>query len=96
MISGQRGVRVWGEEVVTSCCHRFRRGEFPIEERLVGRTTLRAVSMMGTLAIIEGQIGIEIVLQFRHRLVDLLAELDAVKLFLDGSMEAFTEAVGLR
>ena len=53
-------MRVWGEEVVTSCCHRFRRGEFPIEERLVGRTTLRAVSMMGTLAIVEGQIGIEI------------------------------------
>ena len=96
MISGHRGLRASGEEVVTSCCHRLRRGEFPVEEGLIGCTALSSVSMMGTLAIVEGQISIEIVLQLRHGLVDLLAELDAVKLLLDSSMEAFTEAVGLR
>lgn len=88
-------MRPSGEEVVTSCCYRLRRGEFPIEEGPVGSTALSPVSMMGTLAIVEGQINIEVVLQLRHRLVDLLSELDAVKLLLDGSMEPFTEAVGL-
>jgi len=38
--------------------------------------------MKRTLAIVEGQIVIEIVLQLRHPLVNLLAELDALKLFL--------------
>lgn len=66
MISGHRGVRVTGEEVVTSCCHRLRRGEFPIKESLVGCTALSPISMMGSLAIVEGQISIEIVLQLRH------------------------------
>jgi hypothetical protein len=39
--------------------------------------------MIGTLAIVEGQIGVEIVTQLRYRLVDLLAEPPAANLLLE-------------
>ena len=52
--------------------------------------------MMGTLAVVEVEASVEVLLELLDRFVESRAEGDGKELLYDGALEGFGEAVGLR
>ncbi len=64
-----------------------RHGLDSIHERLIGRATLRAVALVGTFAVVELQLAVQVRLRLLQPFVERLAERHRVELLFHRTME---------
>ena len=74
----------------------FRELIHSVREGLIGSASLGAITLMGTLPVVELQIAIQVALQLVETFEQRFAERHLEELFLYRAPEPFTEAVGFR
>lgn len=62
----------------------------------MGRSSLHASALVGSLGVVDGEVGVEVGLHLVDGLVPFLAAHDAEVLVEQGSVQALDKAVGLR